>query len=42
MAAPVMVDDGDFKIGRTLADEHYEKSRVTVLDVGDPGSIGAT
>ncbi|HBM9790439.1 TPA: ead/Ea22-like family protein [Escherichia albertii] len=29
-------DDGDFKIGRTLADEHYEKSRVTVLDVGDP------
>ena len=28
--------DGDFKIGRTLADEHYEKSRVTVLDVGDP------
>ena len=20
-------DDGDFKIGRTLADEHYEKSR---------------
>ncbi len=29
-------DDGDFKIGRTLVDEHYEKSRVTVLDVGDP------
>lgn len=29
-------DDGDFKIDRTLADEHYEKSRVTVLDVGDP------
>lgn len=27
-------DDGDFKIGRTLADEHYEKSHVTVLDVG--------
>lgn len=29
-------DDGYFKIGRTFADEHYEKSRVTVLDVGDP------
>ena len=31
--------DGDFKIGRTLADEHYEKSRVTVLDVGAPDVI---
>ncbi len=28
--------DGDFKIGRTLADEHYEKSRVTVVDDSDP------
>ncbi|WP_089580112.1 ead/Ea22-like family protein, partial [Escherichia coli] len=32
-------DDGDFKIGRTLADEHYEKSRVTVVDDSDPDVI---
>ncbi|MGM7166010.1 ead/Ea22-like family protein [Escherichia coli] len=31
--------DGDFKIGRTLADEHYEKSRVTVVDDSDPDVI---
>ncbi|EET5990281.1 ead/Ea22-like family protein [Escherichia coli] len=31
--------DGDFKIGRTLADEHYEKSRVTVVDGSDPDVI---
>lgn len=31
--------DGDFKIGRTLADEHYEKSRVTVVDDNDPDVI---
>ncbi|EKG7322257.1 ead/Ea22-like family protein, partial [Escherichia coli] len=29
-------DDGYFKIGRTFADEHYEKSRVTVVDDSDP------
>lgn len=32
-------DDGDFKTGRTLADEHYEKSRVTVVDDNDPDVI---
>ncbi|EQA1495962.1 ead/Ea22-like family protein [Escherichia coli] len=31
--------DGDFKIGRTLADEHYEKSRVTVVDDSNPDVI---
>ncbi|EFE6142758.1 DUF551 domain-containing protein [Escherichia coli] len=31
--------DGDFKIGRTLADEYYEKSRVTVVDDSDPDVI---
>ncbi|HAI6732487.1 TPA: ead/Ea22-like family protein [Escherichia coli] len=31
--------DGDFKIGRTLADEHYEKSRITVVDDSDPDVI---
>ncbi|GCY49200.1 ead/Ea22-like family protein [Escherichia coli] len=31
--------DGDFKIGRILADEHYEKSRVTVVDDSDPDVI---
>lgn len=31
--------DGYFKIGRTLADEHYEKSRVTVVDDSDPDVI---
>ncbi|MED0555035.1 ead/Ea22-like family protein [Escherichia coli] len=31
--------DGDFKIGRTLADEHYEKSRVTVVDDSAPDVI---
>ncbi len=31
--------DGDFKIGRTLADEHYEKSRVTVVDDSYPDVI---
>ncbi|HBA9900095.1 TPA: ead/Ea22-like family protein [Escherichia coli] len=32
-------DDGYFKIGRTFADEHYEKSRVTVVDDSDPDVI---
>ncbi|EEZ6122769.1 ead/Ea22-like family protein [Escherichia coli] len=32
-------DDGYFKIGRTFADEHYEKSRVTVVDASDPDVI---
>ncbi|HAO9470389.1 TPA: ead/Ea22-like family protein [Escherichia coli] len=32
-------DDGYFKIWRTFADEHYEKSRVTVVDASDPDVI---
>ena len=31
--------DGYFKIGRTFADEHYEKTRVTVVDDSDPDVI---